>query len=121
MLDGRQQLIEGFDGDDVHRRGESIVGALPPVNVVVWQNGQLRLQLLAFIRHHFVDVHIGLGPRPRLVDLERKVLAQGFIIQRQQFINGLDNQLALGGSDLTRGQVGLGRGFLDVEQSPNDC
>ncbi len=78
----RQELVDdAFDGRNMHRGWERVVGGLPPVDVVVWVDGVFGADLAArelygAVRDHLVGVHVGLGAAPSLPHDEREVLVE---------------------------------------------
>ena len=79
---------------DVHGRGESVVGGLPTVHVIVGVYGLLTALLAArqfngAIGDDFVHVHIALGARAGLEHHQREF---GIPLASNHFVSGVNNQ-----------------------------
>jgi hypothetical protein len=78
---GQHVVVDGLDGGDVHGGDEGVVGRLAHVHVVVRVDGVLAAQppadeLDGPVRDHLVDVHVGLGARAGLPDVQREFAVQ---------------------------------------------
>ena len=76
---GEELILYRHDRGDVHRGGESVVGALALIDVVVGMLYFFPRQLVAPIGDDFVGVHVRLRAAARLPDDERKacVISRG--------------------------------------------
>ena len=77
----QQVLLELQHRGDVHRGWEGVVRRLPHVDVVVRVHRRLAAdptaeQLDGAVRQHLVDVHVRLGARAGLPDVERKMVVE---------------------------------------------
>ena len=94
---GLHAALERDDRRNVHRRGKSVVGGLPLVDVVVGMHEApaataAAQELRGAVCEHLVDVHVGLRARARLPDDQRKMLIQP---TAQRLIGGLGDRPAL--------------------------
>ena len=70
---GFELFRQGEIGGDVQGGREGVIGALRAVDVVVRVQEPLSRDLVAPIRDHFVEVHVGLGAAARLPYREREM------------------------------------------------
>ena len=70
--------------------------------------------------YDFVSVHVGLRTGTGLVNLQWEVLAQIFIAQSQQFINGFNDQVTLFFRNRVGFHVSLSSCLLNVQQCTNN-
>ena len=121
---------QGQDSRHVHGGGEGVVGGLGHIDVVVGVaqlfgggdvlgGGQTGGQDARAVRHHLVDIHVGLGPAPRLPYGQGKVAVQ---LARYDLVAGTaDGRASLGGhAGRAEGGVGLGGGLFEVAEGADD-
>src|SRR6476659_8697112 len=91
---GDQRVVDRGDCSNVHRGGEGVVAALAHVHVVVRSHRLLAAQLAAqkldgAIGQDLVDVHIALGARTGLPDIERELVIK---LARYRLVGRLDDR-----------------------------
>ena len=111
---------------DLHRRGESVVGTLAVVGVIVGMNGILRADRLACaltgdIGNNLVHIHVGRSARAGLKDIDRKMLHERMRHTErrrigelgQQLVAGADHMRGLVGGEFAELSIGLGAALLE--------
>jgi hypothetical protein len=115
LVKARQRVPTNREqGGDVHGGGEAVVGRLAHVDVVVGVyrvfGAQLAAQQLASsVGDHLVDVHVGLGARAGLPDIQRKLAVE---LAGDDLIGRGDDGLREGAVQAPGLGVDLGCGFL---------
>ena len=73
---GEKRIFYRHDRGDVHRRGESVVGTLALVYIVVGMQQFFARDFVAAVGNDFVGVHIRLRAAARLPDDEREMFVE---------------------------------------------
>ena len=107
---------------DVHGGGETVVGALRAVDVVVgvdrgFPPSALAGELVGAAGNHLVDVHVALGAATGLPDHQRKLLV---VLPGQYLVSGLLNQPGNVGWQVAVTHVDPGGRLLDQRQGVQD-
>ncbi|MCY1173930.1 hypothetical protein D9M73_141130 [compost metagenome] len=119
FADRRQQvLLHRLHGRDVHGSGETVVGTLGAIDVIVGVHGGLAAtgvasQLVGATGDHFVDVHVALGATAGLPDHQRKLV---IMVAGEHLVCGLLDQTGDIGGQVAVAIIDPRRGFLDQRQ-----
>ncbi|MNI58358.1 hypothetical protein D3C73_1134680 [compost metagenome] len=119
FADRRQQvLLHRLHGRDVHGSGETVVGTLGAIDVIVGVHGGLAAtgvasQLVGATGDHFVDVHVALGATAGLPDHQRKLV---IMVAGEHLVGGLLDQTGDIGGQVAVAIIDPRRGFLDQRQ-----
>jgi len=100
----------------VHGGGESVVGGLGHIHMVIGMDKSLRIGQGADVGDDLVDVHIGLGAAAGLPNFQRKLLRPA---SRQHLVAGVANQRSALVIQLTAGLVGLSGRLFQHRKSGN--
>src|SRR5690606_30559254 len=114
-----QVLLHRPGGGDVHGGGETVVGALRAVDVVVGVHRALATalaggDLVGPTGDHLVDVHVALGAAAGLPDHQGKLV---IMLALQHLVGGLFDQTGQVGRQIADAAVDPGRGLLDQGQA----
>ena len=112
---GDERVLHPLRGGDVHRRGESVIGRLRHVDVVIGMNRLLRSQ---FAARHFngavgddlVHVHVGLGAAAGLPDAQGELVVE---LAGDDFVGRLHDELGFVGGKLAQVLVHQRAGLLE--------